>query len=300
MQVAPLIIAGLVASTVPVLAQDAFVLACGLPYADIARKHSIDQSCPPDGHPASANPNANANLAVEYRFKNNLCASEPAIDVTLADLIAMQQDIENDPRIPIGQRETPLPDREILKKIHKLQNGTQIGEGDRVRLVAYVTGAKATGTSRRNDGTAGEGVNCGNLGASLNDIHIDVGSSPTTQACDGIVVEMIPHYRPTAWTPTKLNKLASRPVRITGHLFLDSRHHVSTCSNPSTGDPPRISLWEIHPVYAVDVCKSTTLSNCTMSDDSNWVPFNEWLNLPATTRAKLLPKKSARQHLKTE
>jgi hypothetical protein len=210
MNVALLIVAGLLASTVPSLAQDAFVPACDLPYAQIARKHPIDRSCPPEGNPASAN------HAAEYRFKNNLCAPEPPIDVTLPDLIAMQQDVENDPRIPIGRRDTPVPDREVLKKIHTLNNGTQIGEGDRVRLVVYVTGAKATGTSRWSDGTAGEGVNCKNLGASLNDIYIDVGSSPTTQACDGIVVEMIPHYRPTAWTPANLNKLGSRPVRIAG------------------------------------------------------------------------------------
>jgi hypothetical protein len=275
------------ASTVSAFAQDAFVPQCQLPYAQIAKKHPVDQSCPPEGTPDSPN------HAIEYDAKNNLCAPEPAIDVTLDEVIAMQRDIENDPRIPIGRRDMPVPDRSVLKGIHTISNGTKIGEGDRIRLVAYVTGAKDTGS--------GEGVNCRKSGAAMNDIHIDIGSSPTTQACDGIVVEMIPHYRPTVWTPTNLRKLASRPVRITGHLFLDSRHHVSTCNNPSTGgDPARISLWEIHPVYALEVCKSTSLSQCAMGNDQRWVAFDKWLSSPGAKAAKRLPKKPARQHLQTE
>jgi hypothetical protein len=284
----------LLTSTVSVFAQDAFVPACELPYAQIAKKNPIDKSCPPEGEPTSP---SHAN---EYRTKNNLCAREPAIDVTVEDLIAMQKDVENDPRIPIGQRETPVPDRDVLKNIHTISEGKKIGEGDRIRLVAFVTGAKPTGTSRHSDGTAGEGVNCKRLGAAINDIHIDIGSRPTTEACDGIVAEMIPHFRPAVWRPANLNKLRSRPVRITGHLFLDSRHHVSTCSHPSTGgDPPRISLWEIHPVYAVDVCKSTILSKCAVNN-GGWVPFDEWLASPSAKGAKHLAKKAARRHLKTE
>jgi hypothetical protein len=280
---------------VPAFAQDAFVPGCELPYAQIAKKNPIDKSCPPEGTPNTPN------HAKEYQAKNNLCAPEPSIDVTLADLIAMQKDVENDARIPIGHRETPVPDRGVLKNIHTMSNGRKIGEGDRIRLLVFVTGAKATGTTSHPDGTAGEGVNCGHLGAAINDIHIDIGSSPTTHACDGIVAEMIPHFRPAVWTPANLNKLRSRPVRITGHLFLDSRHHLSTCSNPSMGgDPPRISLWEVHPVYGIDVCRSTNVSECVISNDDRWVAFDKWLGSPAARTAKRLAKKPARQQLKSE
>jgi hypothetical protein len=295
MRTSPFVVGALLASTLSSFAQDAFVPQCDLPYSQIAKKNPIDKSCPPEGTPDSPN------HAKEYQAKNNLCAPEPSINVTLADVIAMQKDVENDTRIPIGQRDTPVPDRSVLRNIHTMSNGRKIGEGDRIRLVAFVTGAKATGTTSRPDGTAGEGVNCRHLGAAINDIHIDIGSSPTTKACDGIVVEMIPHFRPAVWTPANLHKLRSRPVRVTGHLFLDSRHNLSTCSNPSTrGDPPRISLWEVHPVYAVDVCKSADLSECAISNDGRWVPFDRWLASPAAKGAKRLAKKPARQHLKTE
>lgn len=295
MRTIPIVVAMLLASTLPLFAEDAFVPQCDLPYAKIAKKNPTDKSCPPEGTPETQN------HAKEYRVKNNLCAPEPSIDVTLADIIAMQKDVENDQRIPIGKRETPVPDRSVLKNLHTLSNGRKIGEDDRIRLVAFVTGAKPTGTSSHPDGSAGEGVNCRQKGAAINDIHIDLGSRPATEACDGIVAEMIPHFRPSVWTPTNLNKLRSRPVRITGQLFLDSRHHLSTCSNPSMGgDPPRISLWEVHPIYAVDVCKSMRLSDCAIGNDSTWVPFDRWLATPAAKRARLLAEKPARQHLKTE
>src|SRR5205814_9986845 len=131
-------------------------------------------------------------------------------------------------------------------------------------------------------GTAGAGVNCKQPGPMRNDIHIDIGAAPGAKACDGIVAEMIPHYRPTKWTDTNLRKLASVPVRMSGHLFFDSRHNISTCSKPSPGDPPRISLWEIHPVYAVDVCKFSSLSKCGITNDSAWISLDQWLTSPAS------------------
>jgi hypothetical protein len=50
--------------------------------------------------------------------------------------------------------------------------GTKIGEGDMVRVVAYVSDARLTGKKRR-DGTGGEAVGCKQPCPRLNDIHID-------------------------------------------------------------------------------------------------------------------------------
>src|SRR5262245_20330272 len=276
----------------PIFGQDAFVPQCTLPYAQIAKKNPIDKSCPPQGQPLSEE------HGNEYRAKNNLCAPDPAIDVTLADLIAMQKDAERI-GVPIGQRDTAIPNREVLKGIHEIADGNKIGEGNRVRVVTFLIGAKPTG-ARHPDGTAGEGVNCKHPGATVNDIHIDIGARPGAQACDGIVIEMIPHYRPQIWNSTNLRKIGSRPIRVTGQLFFDSRHHLSTCGQPSPGDPPRSSLWEIHPVYAVDVCKATSPADCAIGDDGKWVSFDRWLGSGAAKAAKLIPKQQMRQHLKTE
>jgi hypothetical protein len=42
-----------------------------------------------------------------------------------------------------------------------------------------------------------------------------------------------------------------RPLRITGQMMFDGSHRP--CANGS-GSPKRVSVWEIHPVYASDVC----------------------------------------------
>lgn len=283
---------GLLGQTIIASAEDRFIPACTLPYATISKHRPIDEICPPEGIPASPQ------HAAEYRAKNEVCAPGSIVDVTLNDLSNMQKTAE-DAGIPVGQRDTPVPDRTKLKGIHTLPGGNKVGEGDVVRAVVYIISATPTG-AKHSDGTAGEGVNCKQPGAPLNDIHIDIASSPTAKSCSGIVVEMIPHFRPTKWTPTNLRKLAAKPVRISGHLFFDSRHNVSTCSKPSKGDPPRVSLWEIHPVYAVDVCKFTTLSKCDVGEDTVWIPFDQWLSSPAAKGAKHLPQKGQREQMRHE
>jgi hypothetical protein len=35
--------------------------------------------------------------------------------------------------------------------------------------------------------------------------------------------------------------------------------------------------WEVHPVYAIDVCKNTTLANCKDDNAAVWVPLHTWL-----------------------
>src|SRR5262245_28660262 len=128
----------LLASAVAAFAQDAFVPACPLPFAG-AQKRPVDRTCPPEGQPSTP---AHAD---EYRAKNNVCAPEPVVDVTLADVLAMQQVAANIPGVPIGARNQPVPDRAVLKGIFTTQDGKRIGEGDRVRLVAFLVAAKPTG-----------------------------------------------------------------------------------------------------------------------------------------------------------
>jgi hypothetical protein len=39
----------------------------------------------------------------------------------------------------------------------------------------------------------------------------------------------------------------------------------------------RVSNWEVHPVFAIDVCKNTTLANCKDDNAAVWVPLHTWL-----------------------
>jgi hypothetical protein len=36
-------------------------------------------------------------------------------------------------------------------------------------------------------------------------------------------------------------------------------------------------VWEIHPVYAIDVCRFRSKAKCT-AEGSAWIPLHEWLS----------------------
>jgi hypothetical protein len=247
-----------------------FVLGCpAAPYQAIASPHAIDESCPAEGTPSSPA------LAAEYRAKNNLCATGTPTPLTLADFLQLQTIAEGLP-IPLGDRSRAVDDRSVLQ--HLYRSGDQlIGEGDVVRLMAYIVEARPTGETPHADGTCGEGVNCRQCGAEQNDIHIALADRASKAACAGIVAEMIPHLRPTAWTPAHLQQTMGRLVRITGQLFFDSRHHTRPCHDTQhPADPPRVSLWEIHPVYAVEVCTAQDPADCQDTDAAVWKPLDAW------------------------
>jgi hypothetical protein len=108
------------------LAADAFTPEC-LPYQRIAQKNPIDATCGPEGQPTSPA------HAKEYIAKNYLCASNPVIDITLDDMIALQQKVAEDSGIPIGQRNTPVSDRTKLRGF-AISSGVKVGEVSVVRV----------------------------------------------------------------------------------------------------------------------------------------------------------------------
>ncbi|MGB7620956.1 MAG: hypothetical protein WBN92_01275, partial [Terriglobia bacterium] len=58
----------------------------------------------------------------------------------------------------------------------------------------------------------------------------------------------------------------------TGQLFFDSSHTPCQDGSEIPGDPRRVSLWEIHPIYRFDVCNA---ASCTTETD--WIPVDQWL-----------------------
>jgi hypothetical protein len=121
-------------------------------------------------------------------------------------------------------------------------------------------------------------VNCGKGGPvpdkpAYHDIHISIVSSPDNEECSGVVVEMVPHHRPTTWTSGLVNQVKSSklPVRVTGSQMFDSSHTPCQSGSAIQGDPARASLWEIHPIYKFEVCTS---GDC--SDGNGWVDLENW------------------------
>jgi hypothetical protein len=84
-----------------------------------------------------------------------------------------------------------------------------------------------------------------------------------------------PHYEKEVLTQTRI---AERPVRVTGQLFFDASHRPCVNGEPQES-LQRISLWEIHPVYSIDVCRQKTVAECSADNDSAWIPIERFANV---------------------
>jgi hypothetical protein len=89
--------------------------------------------------------------------------------------------------------------------------------------------------------------------------------------------------RPAFWSNEWLTNVRrlQRPVRVTGQLMFDGSHHPCSGSNPTPGgNPLRVSSWEIHPVYALAVCKHGKIDECAPTDEANWEKISQVADLP--------------------
>jgi len=233
-----------------IVQKGSFTPVCSLPFAGV-RNSPADDHCGIQG--GSPDPAKQA----ESRAKNNFCAAkQPAEKFFYQDLIDLQTQAEK------ANLPKSLPDRGVLEKM---------GEGKYVSYVAVIKDAHYS------DVAHGEAVNCNIPGEVANDIHIVLMSdSKDTDECHSTTAEISPHFRPPSWTPANLNALG-KPVRIQGHLFYDGSH--TPCKGSSRPNPKRASLWEIHPVYAVEVCQRSDLDQCRNSTKpEDWAPLDKLLS----------------------
>jgi hypothetical protein len=246
------------------------------------KRQRIDSLCGNTGcFKSAANDKQNA-------MKNNFCApTSKIIPVTLQTFIDLRDAANSEASITIGE---PPPSRAKLANIIKLGDGTRLGEGQTVVFAGYVLDARHSNVDKDdplNKGM-GESVQCNLLGCAYNDIHIDLTADRNDRTpCHSIVAEIIPHYRPPAWnlfdSPDYADFLKTHPVKITGQLFYDDSHVACTKDgkagfNPARNnakDFERLALWEIHPIYAIDVCKNTDQSQCNPTDTNAWFPFTD-------------------------
>jgi hypothetical protein len=247
--------------TVPIRGQDGipFSPPCALPFDEIAMEHPIDEDCGPEG---SARNEGQVGQNVN---KNDFCAPGPPALVTRRSFIRLQEEVDE-----LGIQGTPA-DRSALRELYTTSEGVMIGEGSQVHFAGFILEAHYSNVS------SGESVNCKRRGRSNNDIHVivdDRSSTAPANFCRTITAEVSPHFRPEDWETGVLNDLRGRPLRITGNLFYDGIH--DPCRPGRRASPARISSWEIHPVYRIDVCRDTRLSRCSADDDSVWIPLSEF------------------------
>jgi hypothetical protein len=215
--------------------------------------------------------------AEQNKAKNNFCASGTPESIVIDDLINLQKKVEQDNSINFGDKDATVikaGKKVVIRKRGPTANRAPLqalGEGKLVVLKAFVFIARQEN---------GETVNCGKnfppgdiRNPLFHDIHISlVASDQTTNECDSVVAEMIPHHRPDDWTADNVLKVATAKamVRVTGQLFFDSSH--VPCANGARvgSNPSRVSLWEIHPIYVFEVCTA----DC--SGAGQWLPLDQW------------------------
>lgn len=253
-----------------------------LPFEKIKLAHPIDQTCPAGG--SDAGPSGNAPHRLQNEAKNNFCATGKPQPVTLDAFEHLQTVVNNMKDLKWGEAVSLPPDRSVLRNLKVIDGGRSLtlGEGTKVSFVGFVLAAEHA------DVGTGEDVNCNKPGNENNDIHISLlgtpppATSPVPDSirCRAVTAEISPHYRPAAWdkfdSAKSLKALRARPVRITGPLLFDAAHRPCENGTPSGKNPVRISVWEIHPVYAIDVCKNNTLSKCSVDVNTMWTPYDQF------------------------
>ena len=229
--------------------------------------HPIDRTCGLQGKRTSP-----SNVRLQNAVKNNFCQ---AVAHPNPETFTPQMLIDLQKNTHVRSGEEPR-DRTALQAL---------GEGKLVRLKAFLLEAHHANVG------SGETVNCNGKSEDQNDVHISLAAYPHARECESITAEISPHYRPAAWneighfesfnTATQryivnhalASRLQAHPYRITGQLFFDASHDPCGCGATRCG-PARSSLWEIHPVYQIEVCRAG--SRCDENNDGDWLAFDVW------------------------
>ena len=283
--------------------QPKFKMDCTLPELT-TEALTIDKVCGNRGTPPTQ-VSAKQNL-----IKNRFCLpGSPAtpVEIDFGTIDSLQK-AARDKHIHFGRKPDPhhpgktiedLPaDRSLLIDLITA-NGQPIGEGSLVTIEGFIFKAQHSNTFVF--GSDGESVNCKGMSSSKtlkgNDIHIALsrtkaGTQNTSEAseCETVTAEITPHHRSDLYNRFDTNpadflngahqkpgqdKLSGSPlplkgarVRITGQLFFDGSH--SPCFN-GQGGPPRRSIWEIHPVFEIQVFEPSQNSFISLAD---WVQLH--------------------------
>jgi hypothetical protein len=261
-----------------------FHQACStLPFEAIKKPRDIDQHCDVAGNAVSSDDQE------QNKAKNNFCAAGAPVWTTFFTFKQLQ--IAAVAAVGVGMPD----DRTDLADLHTTSEGDSVGEGTVVELIGFLIKGKFSNLG------SGETVNCKLGDREENDIHLSVvptkpPANPTDAQlkdleCASAVVEISPHFRPETWeqlgtlqktsaNATAAKKIAAldlrRPMRFTGHAMYDANHTPCTGTTPH-GSSRRISAWEIHPAYAIDVCINTSLSGCPKNQPNRWRPLHKWL-----------------------
>lgn len=258
-------------------------------------ERSIDKTCSDEGKASAPSQKA------QNRAKNDFRATNSPIAIQVTDFDRLEKatlrarncwanHLTGCRKLEIDASGLPA-DRQQLLNIASTGTGASIGEGTIVVLEAKVLDSHYSNTKYNiygftNAGKpirgSGESVNCKNNQVDGNDIHIVLVAPGVTDECLSVTAEISPHFRPDSWRrfhkmgknqlgedinveAKRVNFNTIQMVRLTGPLFYDASH--VPCSPGHRTSPARRSVWEIHPVYKLEVKIS-----------GQWKSFEDFVN----------------------
>ncbi len=209
--------------------------------------------------------------ALLNEIKKRTPASGPAKTLVWDDFIKLQEDADS----TVGQ-DQDLDAKERVKLRNIRVNNIHVSEGDLVQLAGFLVDTPHASSH--------ESVNCGLPGPANNDFHLPLADDPDKTGFEGIVVEMIPQNRPVEWNLKNLRQVENdrREVLVIGQLLYDNLHRTSTDpESPIGGQPPRFSLFEIHPITRFLVCLQAD-KQCDPGSLAQWETLEQFAQ---TTKA---------------
>lgn len=203
--------------------------------------------------------------------QNNLCAPASA---------PMPMALKEFGLLPVPPSTQLASSRRSLAEVAVLPGRSITGEGTVVRTVGVISKAHIVGCDEPSPGEpVASAVTCHFMGGpKVSEIQLNlspIGAPPGEPDCDTIVAKMVTHYRPIWWDDIDV-KTPEAPVRITGQLFYDDT--AATCQGPGARSA-RMTGWEVHPVYAIDVCIASA-HECDPTNGRLWIPYHQWLDRP--------------------
>jgi len=133
---------------------------------------------------------------------------------------------------------------------HPSELDPEVQSDEAAEIEGYITEVKEGGA---------ESCNCGSDDPQFTDTHMFIGARPNDSHNLCIIAEVTPRMRRLMadegidWSTAALKRdYTGKLVRISGYLFDDEEHHVSSAADRPTGTNIwRASCWEIHPVTEI-------------------------------------------------
>ena len=198
-----------------------------------------------------------------------------AFKILTFDELDLLQALTDSKGIPQGEHLTAAQ----RKQLSNFPIGTQtISEGDHIAVTGFIAqdrtircgGAESVNCGHKNSNDAPDTSPC-----TRTDIHVPIVANANGRQVKSFVSEPIPQGpNVKVWTPAAFMgmKKQGRRLLIRGGLFYDSIHIVNTSESAASSQPKRFTIWEIHPITAVLVCKRQD-NKCDPRTATDWTPL---------------------------